>query len=209
MPPKIDLTEQRFGRLVVLGEAGRDSNKRVVWKCRCDCGNEIIVKSANLKFNRTKSCGCLHTEKVLENQTKHGMCKTKIYKIWANMMNRCYNPKNPNYKNYGGRGIKVYRPWWKFSKFYRDMGHKPKNLTLERINNKKGYCPNNCKWATQKEQARNVRCKGYYWNKKDGMWQAHIRVDYQLIHLGLFNKEKNARRAYLRAKKKYHTELSE
>ena len=208
MPTKIDLTGQRFGRLVVMNEAGKRNNF-VAWKCRCDCGNEKVITGSSLRNGSTKSCGCLNKEKTKEKHTKHGKCDTKVYQIWASMLARCYNPNSSDYKNYGGRGIKVYRPWWKFKNFYRDMGDKPEGMALERINNDKGYHPNNCKWASYKEQVENTRAKGFHWDKERQKWKAQIMTNHQTIHLGLFNKEKNAKRAYLRAKKKYHTELFE
>mgnify|MGYP003870253599 FL=1 len=177
-------------------------------RCKCDCGNEVIVRSDCLKSGNTKSCGCYDKERIKETHTKHGKTDTAAYRVWAGMIDRCYNPNNQAYNYYGGRGIKVYRPWWKFSKFYRDMGDKPKEMTLERVNNNKGYYPNNCKWATRQEQMQNIRAKGYFWDKRRKKWLAQITVNYQNIFLGYFHKEKNAKRAYLVAKKKYHKRKS-
>ncbi len=197
---KIDLIGQRFGYLTVISEAGRNKHKKIMWKCKCDCGNEVIIVGNDMKNDRIQSCGCYKKKKL----TKHGQCKNPIYKIWVGMMNRCYNSKYHDYKHYGARGIKVYRKWWKFENFYKDMGDRSKGLTLERIDNNDDYKPSNCKWATWKEQQQNRRAKGYCWNKKTQKWDVRIQVNYKVIHLGLFDKEEDARQAYLDAKKKYH-----
>lgn len=123
-----NLTGQRFGRLVAVEATEKRSSGSIVWKCLCDCGKECFVQSCHLKSGATKSCGCL----VLETQTIHGMCYTKIYKIWTSMIQRCDNPKDANYKNYGGRGISVCERWHKFENFYADVGDPPMGMTLDR-----------------------------------------------------------------------------
>ncbi len=104
---------------------------------------------------------CLQKERTKERNTTHGLSRTKIYLVWGGMINRCHNTNSKDYKHYGGRGIKVCKRWHKFEDFYKDMGDTSEGLTLERINNNKGYNKKNCKWATRKEQNNNQRpCKG-------------------------------------------------
>src|SRR5919109_1779439 len=99
-----DLTGQRFGKLFVERHAG-STGRRALWLCLCDCGKEKVLIGKDLISGNTKSCGCL------QNAPIHGMARSKIYKVWRTMKARCLNPRNPAYKNYGGRGITIYEPW--------------------------------------------------------------------------------------------------
>jgi len=157
---KISIGE-RFGRLLVLS---RSENKGIhaAWKCKCDCGNETIVASASLSTGHTKSCGCLKHNSA--NYSIHGHSRYKApgfktYASWRAMLERCKNPKNASYKNYGGKGIVVCERWKGesgFVNFLSDMGERPDGKTLDRFPNKNGnYEKKNCRWATDKEQARN------------------------------------------------------
>jgi len=146
----IDLTDKRFGKLTVLNIAGANKHKQRTWDCICECGNKTNVTGQHLRIGKTKSCGCGQTK------IKHGMAGTPIYKVWSAMIQRTTNIKNTSYKDYGGRGITVCDEWLKFEKFYNDMGDSS-GLTLDRKNNNKGYYKDNCRWATRKEQANNIR----------------------------------------------------
>ena len=173
----IDLAGQRFGRLVVLERVGTNKSGNVLWSCLCDCGNRIIARSDHLKDNHIQSCGCLQKEiaskSCIENKTTHNMSKTKIYGAWGNMRKRCYNIKNKEYKNYGGRGINICDEWnnektglinfynWSMANGYKE------DLTIDRKDVNGNYEPSNCRWATYKEQANNKRNNHYITYKNE------------------------------------------
>lgn len=154
---------ERFGRLTVVGEAeryitpktGKPSRR---WRCECACGGETITKAAKLKSGHTQSCGCLWRERI----TKHahgaaGAGRSRVYRIWDAMVQRCHNPAAHKFDMYGGRGITVCDRWRVFENFLADMGEPARDLSIDRIDNSKGYSPSNCRWATRKQQQRNMR----------------------------------------------------
>lgn len=155
---KNNLAGKRFGRLVAIARNGR-LNCYVTWLCKCDCGNEVTVRSGGLVSGNTKSCGCLHSEVVSKRVTTHGLTnKHPLYKIWSNMRNRCSNPNIREYRYYGARGISVCKEWDDFLVFLSDMerGYS-KGMSLDRINVNGNYQKDNCRWATSKEQGNNKR----------------------------------------------------
>lgn len=152
----IDLTGMRFGRLEVVSRAENCNDGAVRWNCVCDCGNTRIVSGSNLKKGHTTSCGCLRREKAHE-KADHRMSRTRLYSIWRDMKTRCYNVNAPNYKNYGGKGIRVCDEWLEPTKFFDwalESGYSDE-LTLERVSLDGNYEPRNCKWITLSEQQRN------------------------------------------------------
>ena len=188
-----DLTGKKFNRLLVLKRAPNrispSGSHKIMWECQCDCGNITIVNGAKLKNNTTKSCGCKKADNLRKMSTKHGKYHTRLHDAWGNMKKRCYNTKYYEFDNYGGRGITVCDEWknsfqafydWAMAKGYQD------DLTIERINVNGNYEPNNCKWATPKEQSNNKRnnikitYKGKTQNLKQ--WAEELGLNYKLTH---------------------------
>lgn len=159
------LVGKKFGKLTVIKALEERHKGKIVWLCKCDCGNYTNVMSSNLRPNSkiggTNSCGCAK----IEQHTKHNLSNTKLYKTLVAIKSRCKNPQNPSYKAYGGRGITLCDEWDGengYERFYNwamENGYKD-GLSIDRINNDKGYTPENCRWVTQKQNTNNTRnCK--------------------------------------------------
>lgn len=160
---RIDLTGKRYNRLTVISFHGDGR-----WLCRCDCGNYKIINGSSLKNGNTKSCGCIHSEQLAKRNSdnrKHGHTDDRLYGIWHGIKQRCCDPNRKDYKNYGGRGIKVCDEWlndfsafreWAIASGY-DYNAKFMECTIDRIDNNGNYEPDNCHWVSMKEQTKTRR----------------------------------------------------
>ena len=156
-----DHTGETIGKLTLIKRLGKDPTKKsraCYYLCKCVCGNETISTYSNIKNGTKNSCGCEKLEFISNLNKTHGKRHTRLYRIWLNMKNRCNNPKFKQYDRYGGRGIKVCDLWSKdFMSFYEwamNNGYED-TLTIDRIDNDKGYSPNNCRWVTKAENNKN------------------------------------------------------
>lgn len=186
----IDLTGQKFNMLTVLEKAST-INGITTWKCKCDCGNITFVRGGNLKNNLVKSCGCLKHKK----RNTHHLSHTKLFRTWNGIKRRCYYTKDKSYPDYGGRGITICDEWkddfiafynWAMENGFND------SLSIERINVDGNYNPQNCRWATAKEQANNRRsCVMISYNGKTQnltKWCEELDLNYKRVHNRMFKK---------------------
>jgi len=147
---------QVINGLTALGPTdyfGPSSSGARRWEFRCRCGAVFLTRPTSVVSGKTKSCGCFHKQVV----TTHGMTKDSTYRSWAHMLSRCYDRNNTAYRFYGGRGISVCARWHKFENFYDDMGPRPAGLVIDRKDTYGNYCPENCRWATVRQNANNTR----------------------------------------------------
>ena len=183
----IDMTGQRYNRLTVVEIVEGSAPVKSYWKCVCDCGNVTFVSGANLRSGAVKSCGCLR--KDIKTTLRHNMTGTRLYNVWASMKNRCYNPNQASYKNYGGRGIHMCEDWRKtpdkFFEWAMGSGYSD-DLTIERIDVDKDYCPENCKWIPfNTQQSNRTSCRSF---THDGRtqnltdWCKELGLQYKQIH---------------------------
>lgn len=183
----LDLTGQRFGRLVVIERASH-VGRRTAWKCLCDCGNTCTVQTYLLRGRNTSSCGCLHKQRLLLANQTHKETGSRLHRIWTNMKSRCHNPKATGFQSYGGRGIRVCDEWnsyenfrdWALSNGYND------DLTIDRIDVNGNYCPENCRWLSKLEQERNRRNSLTFEGKSLTQWAKDLNVPYSTLYARIF-----------------------
>lgn len=184
-----------FGKLTALYEV-QDGKPGQRWFCQCECGEVTVVSASNLRSGDTKSCGCERIRKIVSFNTKHGQAKQGVknreYLIWAGMLNRCYVPSNTSYPSYGGRGITVCDRWRDFKAFIEDMGEAPSsNHSIDRIDSNGNYSPDNCRWATRTEQARNTRTNRLLTYQGETLtmieWAKRLGVSYHALFARLKN----------------------
>ncbi len=177
----IDLTNKRVNKLRVLRRVD-NVGRQPAWLCLCDCGTEKRVLGLHLRANKPVDCGCGYLQRQRDSHVRHGMTDTPEWKAWNSMVQRCTCTTHASWKHYGGRGIKVCKRWLVFENFYADMGPRPEGMSLDRIDNAKGYKPSNCRWATQHEQQNNRRSNVHL--TLDGQtktlkeWATHFGVAY-------------------------------
>lgn len=158
-----DMAGQRFGRLTVIKRCASTPSGQATWICVCDCGTKCFISGANMRKGNTKSCGCLHDKSARERFSKHCKSGTRLNAVWKAMNQRCFNPSDKNYARYGGRGITVCDEWRRdFQAFYEwamangyDENAPVGSCTIDRIDNDKGYSPDNCRWVDMKTQNNN------------------------------------------------------
>lgn len=192
MAKYIDITGQKFGRLEVVEFAGYTKHRAVTWRCKCECGNETVVRGDHLRYGRTSSCGCLRAEtsaKRGKDNAKHGMWDTRLYHCWQGMKQRCDGTGNKqSRKRYHDRGITVCDEWinsfeafmdWSLKNGYQD------NLTLDRINNDESYKPSNCRWSDAITQQNNTsKNRGLSYNGRTqtmAEWATELEIDYSTL----------------------------
>ena len=186
----VDIKGKKFGRLTVLECVGIENHK-AKWLCVCDCGKRVVVAGSDLRLGNTKSCGCYHSQRAKEVRTKHGKTETRLYSIWTDIKTRCYNKNREKYKIYGARGIKVCDEWVNdFQAFYNwaiENGYQD-NLSIDRIDVNSNYEPNNCRWATAKEQANNTRTNHCFIIDNEKLTLKQISEKYNLNYKTLMSR---------------------
>jgi len=197
VPAAIDLSGQRFGRLLVIQRAPENSTlgkRRTQWLCRCDCGNDHIAATGDLRKGDTQSCGCLKRELDVSRNKRHGESGTKLHNIWKAMNRRCTDAKLSDYHYYGGRGIRVCNEWrddyCTFRKWALSHGYQ-NGLTIDRIDTNGNYEPSNCRWVTHREQCNNRRSNRMFTHNGVSasiqQWSDRTGIPYSTLYMRLRN----------------------
>jgi hypothetical protein len=189
----IDLTGKTFKRLTVISKS-KTINKHVYWNCKCICGKEVLASGSSLKSGKVGSCGYLRSEESRKRAIKHELTSSELYQEWSRIKRRCNNSNMECYKNYGGRGISVCNTWSSspetFISWCLANGYK-KGLTLDRIDNSKGYSPDNCRWVTRKVQANNKRNNHLITFKDETFtlseWSEKLNINYSVLKYRINN----------------------
>jgi hypothetical protein len=204
MPKFIDISGNRYGRLIVKSRDHDHPSKNTMWHCVCDCGKEKTINGYSLVRGSTKSCGCIQREIMRQLKTTHGGSHrgkhTPEYKTWAGMKKRCYDENNNTFINYGGKGVKMCERWLEsFDNFLADMGRKPSpKHSIDRLDSSGDYSPENCRWATQQQQANNkssnrvISYKGQ--SKTIAQWSRVLNMKYAALY-GRFERGWSVERA--------------
>lgn len=208
-----DMTGKKIGRLTVV-ERAKDKNGKTYWHCKCECGTEKDICASHLSSGKIVSCGCYSSEMLEKHSITHGMSKTRLYDIWSGMKARCYNRKSSCYSNYGSRGIEVCEAWRDdFMNFYDwSMEHGySEELSIDRINVNGNYEPNNCRWATKKEQSCNTRRTKLFLHNGEVKTLKQIALDEKINYSTLIRKmsknEKDINVAISEIKNKIRTKI--
>ena len=187
-----NLTNKRFGEWSVMSFVGRNKYRQPIWKCRCSCGTVREIPESNLTRKASTNCGCLKSKNQRKRAYKHGKVNTPLYRSWANMLQRCNNPKNPRFKDYGGRGVAVCEEWKDFTNFakWANQNGYIEGLTIERVDVDGDYSPENCKWVPLREQSLNKRTTLYvtFNNEKKSLkeWAERFNISYGSLKKRLY-----------------------
>lgn len=210
-PNALDLIGQRFGRLTVTEKLPQKIyNGCVGWRCRCDCGKEVVSITGNLRSGNTLSCGCHRDDNARENgakyATKHGHSKSPLYRTWVDMLRRCGDPVRKEWPLYGGRGIRVCERWLaSFEAFATDMGPRPPGMSLDRRDNDGPYSPENCRWASPSQQTANTRrarwITAFGQSKTLKQWADECGVRPSLLHQRVYRDGMTPEAAILKSQK--------
>lgn len=207
---EVDMIGTKVNRWTIIDVGFRFKKSRMMMSV-CECGTERMVSKQSLLSGHSVSCGCYSSEVTTNMNTRHGLFGTASHTAWSNMIQRCTNPNNEGYHNYGGRGIVISEDWLTFENFFRDMGHPPEGLTLERLDVNGNYCKDNCVWADRNTQAWNKRKaknntsgKTGVWKSRTNKWVTTISVEGKRIHLGTFTTFEEASEARKEAEIKYY-----